>query len=154
MPRTIIPFLLLNETETLRLSFDDAQWMLERGRANSSRPGKDSGYRAISFVSSEKRFLFRDIRERGLHPDLDVFGRKVLNALPDRFEGFQSLEKAYGIAMLRAEVLAQARMLPPLPEAFTQARKGPGSPVAPSSGWESPIDLAALLEARCRSQVA
>lgn len=154
MPRTIIPFLPLSKTETLRLSFDDAQWMLERGRADKHCPGKDSGYRAIFYINRQKRVLFRDIRERGLHTDLDVFGRRVLNALPDTFHGFLGLWKAYGIAMLRAEVLAQARMIPPLPEVFTQTRIGIGSPIAPSSGWESPIDLAKSLETRSRSPVA
>ena len=73
-----------------RLAYDKQQWVVQR-RVGSPRPGKgaavrDTGWRAVSFVGSEKRILRRVIREAGVVLTPEAQAR--FNALPGKFLDF------------------------------------------------------------------
>ena len=70
-----------------RLAHDAQQWIIQR-KTQAARPGdshgiRDSGWRGVSFVGSEKRVLHRCIREHGVA--LTPEARARLDSLPDRF---------------------------------------------------------------------
>ncbi|MCZ6861709.1 MAG: hypothetical protein O7I42_15780 [Alphaproteobacteria bacterium] len=73
-----------------RLSYDRQQWILQR-RAGSPRAGKgsavrDTGWKAVSFIGSEKRVLHRCICEAGVVLIPEALAR--LDALPEQFLDF------------------------------------------------------------------
>ncbi len=73
-----------------RLSHDRQQWILQR-RAGSPRAGKGSavrvtGWKAVSFVGSEKRVLHRCICGAGVVLTPEALAR--LDALPEQFLDF------------------------------------------------------------------
>ena len=73
-----------------RLSYDRQQWILQR-RAGSPRAGKgsavrDTGWKAVSFVGSEKHVLRRVIREAGVVLTPEALA--LLDALPETFLDF------------------------------------------------------------------
>ncbi len=69
-----------------RLVYDSNHWVLQR-RVGAPRPGKgaavrDTGWRGVSFIGSEKRILRRVIREAGVL--LTAEAQAQLDALPAR----------------------------------------------------------------------
>lgn len=68
----------INEKRRDRISCDDQQWILEHGNPASARPGRDSGYRGISFVCTRKEILYRVLDEECLLPSI------ILEHAPDR----------------------------------------------------------------------
>ncbi len=95
----------LDEDERFLLSCDDRQWILERGRPEKRRPGKDSGYRGIASVCSTKAILHCRIREKGAIPS--PAAAVLLDALPDTFFECRELVRALGIDGFR-ELLGAA----------------------------------------------
>ena len=84
------PLFNLDANGRWRLVYDSNQWVLQR-RVGAPRPGKgaavrDTGWRGVSFIGSEKRILRRVIREAGvvLTPEAQV----RLDALPETFLDF------------------------------------------------------------------
>lgn len=90
----------LDEEGKHRLGCDDLQWILERGNPKSARPGKDSGYRGISFVCTRKEILYDVIGEKCV--DLSIAASELLTALPDDFLEFRGLLDRLGIEAFRA----------------------------------------------------
>jgi hypothetical protein len=83
---------LLDADGRWRLAYDRQQWVLQRrvgnplpGRSGSAA-GATSGWKAVSFIGSEKRILHRCIREHGVALTPDATAR--LDALPERFVDF------------------------------------------------------------------
>ena len=84
------PLFTLDTEARWRLAYDRNQWVLQR-RAGSPRPEKgsavrDTGWRGVSFIGSEKRILYRCISERGVVLTAEAQAR--LDALPERFADF------------------------------------------------------------------
>jgi hypothetical protein len=78
------PLFNLDAEGRWRLAYDKQQWIIQR-RAGSPRPGKgsavrDTGWKAVSFVGSEKRVLRRVLREAGVGLTAEAQAR--LDALP------------------------------------------------------------------------
>ncbi len=75
-----------------RLAFDRQQWVVQRrvGKPRSGRSGsaavRDTGWKGISFVGSEKRILRRVLLEAGVVLAPEAQAR--LNALPELFLDF------------------------------------------------------------------
>ena len=73
-----------------RLAHDAQQWMLQR-RKGPVRPNKgghvrEPKWRGTDYIGSEKRILYRRIRERGIV--LTPEAQAQLDALPERFMAF------------------------------------------------------------------
>lgn len=99
----------LNTAETARVSCDDLQWILEKGRPERANPGKDTGYRGISFVATCKDFLVRCIAEKGC--DVDGTGLLYLVALPDEFGAVRSAIRLSGHDAFREELSCRVATL-------------------------------------------
>jgi hypothetical protein len=106
-----------NGKKTARLSFDDLQWILERGRPEGGGgSAKGGGYRAVSFVCTRKDILLRCIRERGLEVDKD--GRRILAALHADFPSFRRHIERSGIETVRAAIEDLAQTIVPIPRIY------------------------------------
>ncbi len=84
------PLFNLDAKSRWRLAYDKQQWVLQR-RTGSPRPGKgsavrDTGWKGVSFIGSEKRILHRCIREHSVVLTAEAQGR--LDALPGQFLDF------------------------------------------------------------------
>ena len=84
---TDIPLFILDEKARWRLAYDQNQWILQR-RKGAARPSKgsgirDSGWRGVSFVGSEKCILYRCLREKGVA--LTPAALAALERFPDTF---------------------------------------------------------------------
>ena len=84
------PLFNLDAEGRWRLAYDRQQWVLQR-RVGSPRPGKgaavrDTGWKGVSFIGSEKRILRRVLREAGVVLTPEAQAR--LDALPGRFLDF------------------------------------------------------------------
>ncbi len=84
------PLFSLDNEARWRLGYDGNQWVLQR-RQQAARPGnshgiRDSGWREVSFIGSEKRVLRRVLGEAGvvLTPEVQA----QLDALPEQFMDF------------------------------------------------------------------
>ena len=87
MTDTLFP---LDADSRWRLAHDELQWIVQR-KSQAARPGnshgmRDSGWRGVSYVGSEKRILYRCIREHGVILTADATAR--LDALPEQFVDF------------------------------------------------------------------
>ncbi len=109
----------LDEGQRFRLSCNNLQWILERGRPEKRRPGKDSGYRGIASVCSTKAILRCRIREKGAIPS--PAAAVLLDALPDTFFECRELVRALGIDGFREWLRSRAAGLMPL---WTIVRRG------------------------------
>ena len=75
-----------------RLAYDRQQWVLQRRAGAPCRRGSDSaamrrtGWRAVSFIGSNKRVLARVLGEKGVALTAEAQAR--LDALPERFTAF------------------------------------------------------------------
>lgn len=110
----------LNAARTARICFDDLQWILEKGRGDRSVPGRDSGYRGVSFVSSRKDTLLRCIREKAL--PVDEAGRRALVVLHENFRAFRLDVETYGTGTIQQAIISLSSAVDPLPECFTDPR--------------------------------
>src|SRR5690606_35956648 len=95
----------LDEQKKERLSCDDLQWIVERGNSRSACPGKDSGYRGISFVCTRKEILWEVMGDKCV--DLTVATCELLVALPDDFLTFRALLDRLGIEGFKAWLKAR-----------------------------------------------
>jgi hypothetical protein len=81
------PLFILDAEKRWRLAFDPNQWVIQRkkGAARlSERSGiRDSGWRGVSFIGSEKRILDRCLRENGII--LTPEARAAVDSLPETF---------------------------------------------------------------------
>jgi hypothetical protein len=107
MARKDHPLFYLNNNRRFRLSCDDLQWIVERGNPKSRRPGKDSGYRGISFVCTWKWILRRALREKKV--PISPAGRLLIHCLPDHFDKFRDTARAIGIVESRRGLYVRAR---------------------------------------------
>ena len=48
---------VLDENERFLLCCDDRQWIFESGNPEKRQPGKDTGYRALTYVPATKAML-------------------------------------------------------------------------------------------------
>jgi len=110
---------VLDENERFLLSCDNRQWILECGRPEKRRPGKDSGYRGIASVCSTKAILRCRIREKGAIPSPTA--AVLLDALPDTFFECRELVRALGIDGFREWLRSRAAGLMSLPDASQAA---------------------------------
>ena len=100
------PLFTLDAEQRFRLAYDAQQWVIQRQERNPStsqiegRAARDSGFRGVWFVGSEKRTLRQYIEgERGpplsekdrprIH--LTPEARHRLDILPNTFREFQSM---------------------------------------------------------------
>ncbi len=95
------PLFNLDAEGRWRLSYDRQQWILQR-RAGSPRPGegsavRDTGWKAVSFVGSEKRVLRRVLREAGVVLAAETQAR--LDALPEQFLDFVVDPASFAVQM-------------------------------------------------------
>ncbi len=87
-----LPLFNLDAERRWRLAYDANQWVLQqrRGKARASHieghAVADSGWRAVSFIGSEKRVLRRVLGEKGVVLTAEAAAR--LDALPERFIDF------------------------------------------------------------------
>lgn len=116
MPLRIEPVVFLNRDQTVRLSCDELQWILEKGQPSRKVPGRDSGYRGVSYVMTEKRILLRCIREKNLR--IDIWGHCVLAVLHDNFSEFRAEWQRYGMTNVRRRIHYMAKTASPLPEGY------------------------------------
>ncbi len=86
------PLFILDAEGRWRLAYDRQQWIVQR-RAGNPLPGRSgsaagatSGWKAVSFVGSEKRVLRRVIREAGVVLTAEAQAR--IDALPEQFMDF------------------------------------------------------------------
>ncbi len=84
------PLVSLDNEARWRLGYDGNQWVLQR-RQQAARPGnshgiRDSGWRGVSFIGSEKRVLRRVLREAGVV--LTAEAQAQLDTLPEQFMDF------------------------------------------------------------------
>jgi len=97
---TDIPLFTLDAKARWRLAYDQNQWVLQR-RKGSARPSKgsgirDSGWRGVSFVGSEKRILYRCLREKGVA--LTPAALAAMDRLPDTFREWRDDHKRREVA--------------------------------------------------------
>ncbi len=93
------PLFNLDAEGRWRLAYDRQQWVLQR-RAQKPRVKRleghaiaDSGWRGISFIGSEKRILYRCLREKGVVLTAEAQAR--LDALPEQFADFISAPERF-----------------------------------------------------------
>ena len=86
------PLVTLDAEGRWRLAYDRQQWVVQRrvgnplpGRSGSAA-GATSGWKAVSFVGSEKRVLRRVLREAGVV--LTTEAQTQLDTLPEQFMEF------------------------------------------------------------------
>ncbi len=86
------PLFILDTDARWRLAYDRQQWVVQR-RAQKARVRHieghavaDSGWRAVSFIGSEKRVLRRVLGEKGVVLTPEAQAR--LDALPEHFLDF------------------------------------------------------------------
>ncbi len=86
------PLFNLDAEGRWRLAFDRQQWVVQR-RVGKPRPGRsssaavrDTGWKAVSFIGSEKRVLRRVLGEAGVVLTPEAQSR--LDALPEQFLDF------------------------------------------------------------------
>lgn len=120
MPNRSIVLARLNKTATVRLSIDDRQWLLEVRKATRPIPGKDTGYRARSFIASNKRILLRRIRESDR--EIDDHGRRILAALPDTYGECWRIVTILGATAYRADLHQRMASIAPVPEVLVTPR--------------------------------
>ena len=87
-----LPLFTLDAEARWRLAYDKQQWVVQR-RVGKPRParsdsaaGATTGWKAVSFIGSEKRVLRRCLREAGVALTPEAAAR--LDALPDQFVDF------------------------------------------------------------------
>ncbi len=84
------PLFTLDTDGRWRLAYDRQQWIVQRRdgppRASEAPAGRNSGYRAVSFVGSSKRVLRRVLGEAGVVLTPEAQAR--LDALPEQFLDF------------------------------------------------------------------
>lgn len=93
-----VPLFNLDETGKYRLSHDGLQWILERGNPALTRPGKDSGFRGFTFVSSTKDILMREIERKKV--PVCLAAEKRLGALPTKYRDCRAMIEASGVGGL------------------------------------------------------
>ena len=106
------PLFNLDAEGRWRLAFDRQQWVVQRrvGKPRPSRSGsaavRDTGWKGISFIGSEKRILRRVIREAGVILTPEAQAR--LDALPEQFLDFVAVPaKTKSTSLLEADDAAQ-----------------------------------------------
>ncbi len=95
------PLFALDAEPRWRLAYDRQQWVIQR-RAGSPRPGKgsavrDTGWKAVSFVGSEKRVLHRCICEAGVVLTPEALAR--LDAPPEQFLDFVAAPASFAVQL-------------------------------------------------------
>ena len=84
------PLFILDAAARWRLAYDSNQWVLQcrrqAPRSGNSHGIADSGWRGVSFIGSEKRVLWRCLREKGVA--LTRAAQSRLDALPETFLEF------------------------------------------------------------------
>ncbi len=84
------PLFNLDPEGCWRLAYDAQQWIVQRRdgppRPSEAPAGRNSGYRAASFVGSSKRVLRRVLGEAGVALTPEAQAR--LDALPEQFLDF------------------------------------------------------------------
>ncbi len=84
-----------------RLAYDRQQWVLHRRdgppRASEAPAGRNSGYRAVSFVGGTKTTLRRVLREAGVILTPEAQAR--LDALPEQFLDFIAAPVSFAVQM-------------------------------------------------------
>ena len=91
---------ILDAEARWRLAYDSNQWIIQR-RKGSARPANrsgiaESGWRAVSFIGSEKRVLHRCLREAGVVLTAEASAR--FDALPERFLEFTAAPPSLDVA--------------------------------------------------------
>ena len=107
-----IPLFELDAAARWRLAYDSNQWVIQR-RVGKPRPGRsgsaavrDTGWKGISFIGSNKRVLRRCIREAGVVLTPEAQAR--LDALPETFQDFVAVPaKTKSTSLLEADDAAQ-----------------------------------------------
>ncbi len=84
------PLFTLDAEARWRLAYDRNQWIVQRRdgppRASEAPAGRNSGYRAVSFVGNSKRVLRRVLGENDVV--LTPEAQAQLDALPEQFLDF------------------------------------------------------------------
>lgn len=88
-----------------RLTCDDIQWIVEKRNTKQPKPGRESGYRGVSYPRSRRERLLEDFREKGI--ELTPEAERILLGLPETFREFRRdldhlgidtlIEKASGV---------------------------------------------------------
>ncbi len=100
------PLFNLDAKGRWRLAFDRQQWVVQRRAGTPCQRGSDSaamrrtGWKAVSFIGSEKRVLRRVLGEKGVVLTPEAQAR--LDALPEQFLNFFAAPASFA-AQLEAE---------------------------------------------------
>ena len=91
-----LPLFTLDADARWRLAYDRQQWIIQRRkgppRLSNVVPGRDSGWKAVSFVGGKKATLHRLFREKGVVLTPEAQAR--YDALPEQFANFIAVPPA------------------------------------------------------------
>ena len=96
------PLFTLDAEGRWRLAYDSQQWVVQRRAGTPCRRGSDSaamrrtGWKAVSFVGSDKATLARVLGEKGVV--LTPEARSRLDALPEHFKDFAAAPDGLDVA--------------------------------------------------------
>ena len=98
------PLFNLDAEGRWRLAYDRNQWVIQRRdgspRASEAPAGRNSGYRAVSFVGSSKRVLRRVLGEAGVVLTPEAQAR--FDALPEQFMVFIAAPEKFAVQWAKA----------------------------------------------------
>ncbi len=96
------PLFSLDTEGRWRLAYDRQQWVIQHRKKKARRSHtvrgsiRDSGWRGVSFIGSEKRVLRRVLGEKGV--PLTAEAQAKLDALPAMFMDFAAAPDGLGVA--------------------------------------------------------